>query len=61
MIVLAYHSLEDRSVKQRFRELTKTGEYVAVSRKALRPDAEEVANNRRARSARLRSIERVIR
>ena len=61
MILLAYHSLEDRPVKQRFRELTKTGEYVAVSRKAMRPDAEEVANNRRARSARLRCIERVIR
>jgi 16S rRNA (cytosine1402-N4)-methyltransferase len=61
MIVLAYHSLEDRPVKQRFRELTKTGEYAAVSRKAMRPDAEEVANNRRARSARLRCIERVVR
>jgi 16S rRNA (cytosine1402-N4)-methyltransferase len=61
MIVLAYHSLEDRSVKQRFRELTKTGEYDAVARKAMRPDAEEVANNRRARSARLRCIERVVR
>jgi 16S rRNA (cytosine1402-N4)-methyltransferase len=61
MIVLAYHSLEDRSVKQRFRELTKTAEYDAVARKAMRPDAEEVANNRRARSARLRCIERVVR
>jgi 16S rRNA (cytosine1402-N4)-methyltransferase len=61
MILLAYHSLEDRAVKQHFRELTKTGEYVAVSRKAMRPDAEEVANNRRARSARLRCIERAIR
>ena len=61
MILLAYHSLEDRQVKRRFRELTKTGEYAAVSRKAMRPDTEEVANNRRARSARLRCIERVIR
>jgi 16S rRNA (cytosine1402-N4)-methyltransferase len=59
MVMLAYHSLEDRPVKQRFRELTKTGEFVAMSRKAMRPDAEETANNRRARSARLRCIERV--
>jgi 16S rRNA (cytosine1402-N4)-methyltransferase len=59
MITLAYHSLEDRPVKQRFRELTKTGEFIAISRKAIRPDAEEIANNRRARSARLRCIERV--
>jgi 16S rRNA (cytosine1402-N4)-methyltransferase len=59
MVVLAYHSLEDRPVKQRFRELTKFGEFIAVSRKALRPNAEETANNRRARSARLRCIERI--
>jgi len=59
MVVLAYHSLEDRLVKQHFRELAKTGEFVAISRKAIRPDAEELANNRRARSARLRCIERI--
>jgi 16S rRNA (cytosine1402-N4)-methyltransferase len=59
MVLLAYHSLEDRPVKQRFRQLAKTGEFITVSRRALRPDAEEVANNRRARSARLRCIERV--
>jgi len=59
MVVLAYHSLEDRPVKQRFKELAKTGEFIMVSRKAMRPDADEVANNRRARSARLRCIERV--
>jgi 16S rRNA (cytosine1402-N4)-methyltransferase len=59
LLMLAYHSLEDRPIKQRFRELTKTGEFISLSRKAMRPDAEEVANNRRARSARLRCIERV--
>jgi 16S rRNA (cytosine1402-N4)-methyltransferase len=61
MVVLAYQSLEDRPVKERFRELAKTGEFNTVSRKAMRPDAEEVANNRRARSARLRCIERASR
>jgi len=59
MVVLAYHSLEDRPVKQRFKELARTGEFIMVSRKAMRPDTQEVANNRRARSARLRCIERV--
>jgi len=61
MIVLAYHSLEDRPVKQRFRELTAGGEFVATSRKAIRPGADEVVINRRARSARLRCVERVLR
>lgn len=59
MVILAYHSLEDRPVKQRFRELTESQEFIAISRKAMRPDAEELANNRRARSARLRCIERI--
>jgi 16S rRNA (cytosine1402-N4)-methyltransferase len=59
MVILAYHSLEDRPVKQRFRELAKTGEFSAISRKAMRPEAVELANNRRARSARLRCIERI--
>jgi 16S rRNA (cytosine1402-N4)-methyltransferase len=59
MVLLAYHSLEDRPVKQCFRDLAKTNEFVAISRKAMRPGSEEMANNRRARSARLRCIERV--
>jgi 16S rRNA (cytosine1402-N4)-methyltransferase len=59
MIVLAYHSLEDRPVKQRFRELVRGAGFAAVTRKALRPSVEEAASNPRARSARLRCIERV--
>ena len=59
MILLAYHSLEDRPVKQRFRELVREGLFAPVTRKALRPTANEAAGNPRARSARLRCIERV--
>jgi 16S rRNA (cytosine1402-N4)-methyltransferase len=58
MIVLAYHSLEDRPVKQRFRELAAGGQYGLVTGRAQRPTTEEVARNRRARSARLRCLER---
>lgn len=58
MMVIAYHSLEDRAVKERFRELARGGEFVAVTRKAMKPSAAEVAANPRARSARLRCIER---
>ena len=57
--IIAYHSLEDRPVKHRFRELVHGGGFAAVTRKALRPSAEEIARNPRARSARLRCIERV--
>jgi 16S rRNA (cytosine1402-N4)-methyltransferase len=58
MVVIAYHSLEDRPVKRRFRELAAAGEFIGISRRAQRPSEGEIANNRRARSARLRCIER---
>jgi 16S rRNA (cytosine1402-N4)-methyltransferase len=58
MVVLAYHSLEDRPVKEGFRELVRGGGFAAVTRKAMRPSAEEAAQNSRARSARLRCVER---
>ncbi|MGH7815704.1 MAG: 16S rRNA (cytosine(1402)-N(4))-methyltransferase RsmH [Candidatus Binataceae bacterium] len=58
MAVIAYHSLEDRPVKERFRELAHDGDFTAVARKAIKPSAAEIACNPRARSARLRCIER---
>ena len=58
MLVISYHSLEDRPVKERFRELVGGGGYVAISRKVIKPSAAETARNPRARSARIRCIER---
>lgn len=57
--VLTFHSLEDRLVKNRFKELAKTGQWLLVNKHALAPQYEEVRQNRRARSAKLRVIERV--
>jgi 16S rRNA (cytosine1402-N4)-methyltransferase len=56
VVVIAYHSLEDRIVKRFF-----VGEpsLRVLTRKPMRPGAEEVADNPRARSARLRAAERV--
>jgi len=58
LVVLAYHSLEDRQVKRRFRELSASAEFSLITRRAQRPSEGEVARNRRARSARLRCLER---
>ncbi len=58
MLIISYHSLEDRPVKERFRELVRAGGYVAISRKVIKPSAAETARNPRARSARIRCIER---
>lgn len=60
LVMLAYHSLEDRQVKRRFRELAASGEFSLITRRAMRPSEGEVARNRRARSARLRCLERTV-
>jgi len=56
--VIAFHSLEDRIVKQTFRETAKSGLIHLVNKKPLRPSEEEILANPRARSARLRAAER---
>jgi 16S rRNA (cytosine1402-N4)-methyltransferase len=56
IVVVAYHSLEDRIVKRFLR----SDERVRVlTKRPLRPAPDEVANNPRARSARLRAAERL--
>lgn len=58
MCVLAFHSLEDRIVKEKFRTAYREGRMTLILRKPLRPSEDEVKNNARARSARLRVAER---
>lgn len=58
LAIIAYHSLEDRPVKHRFRELARQGGFRLLTPKALRPSTAECSRNPRARSARLRCIER---
>ena len=57
LAVIAFHSLEDREVKQVFRELARGG-YRLLTKKPVRPGEEEVRRNPRARSARLRAVAR---
>jgi 16S rRNA (cytosine1402-N4)-methyltransferase len=71
---IAFHSLEDRMVKERFRALTQActcprdfpvcacgaeASFAQVTRKAVKAADDEVAANPRARSARLRVVERL--
>jgi 16S rRNA (cytosine1402-N4)-methyltransferase len=55
LAVIAFHSLEDRTVKITFRELSRRGHRL-VTRKPVRPSEAEVGRNPRARSARLRAL-----
>ncbi|MDO8580155.1 MAG: 16S rRNA (cytosine(1402)-N(4))-methyltransferase RsmH [Candidatus Omnitrophota bacterium] len=59
MAVISFHSLEDKIVKQQFRQWAAQGDWKLVVKKPLRPGGAEVVQNPRARSARLRIIERI--
>ncbi|WP_024614996.1 16S rRNA (cytosine(1402)-N(4))-methyltransferase RsmH [Clostridium sp. Ade.TY] len=74
MAIITFHSLEDRIVKLKFRDLAnpckcpkefpicvcgKTPTVKLVSRKAIEPSKEEVTENPRSRSAKLRVIEKL--
>ncbi len=58
--VITFHSLEDRVVKHTFRALAAGQETVRLlTKKPVVPDQRELARNPRARSAKLRAIERL--
>jgi 16S rRNA (cytosine1402-N4)-methyltransferase len=60
LAVITFHSLEDRIVKHVFRALAAGSDAVRVlTRKPVVPGDEEVERNPRARSAKLRAIERL--
>jgi len=59
-VVLSYHSLEDRMVKQEFRRWSGQGVVEVLTRKVVRPTEQEIAANPRARSAKLRAAERLM-
>jgi 16S rRNA (cytosine1402-N4)-methyltransferase len=52
--VISFHSLEDRLVKNDFRQNESSGIYRIVTKKPIVPTQEEIKENRRARSAKLR-------
>jgi len=57
LVVISFHSLEDREVKNAFRELGREG-FRVLTKKPLVAGAPEVRRNPRARSAKLRVLER---
>ena len=59
MSIISFHSLEDRIVKNHFRDLAKEGKALLVTKKPMSPTEEEVEANPRSRSAKLRIAERI--
>jgi|SRR3989338_1367054 len=60
MLIISFHSLEDRIVKQAFKKLADTGGYSLINKKPIIPGAPELAINPRSRSSKLRIIKRTI-
>lgn len=59
IVVISFHSLEDRIVKRAFREMSSKKQLNPLTKKPVRPGEDEIKRNRRARSARLRAAERI--
>ena len=59
LAVIAFHSLEDRIVKHRFRERAAGGAVSLVTRRPVMPGEDEIRRNPRARSAKLRVVEKM--
>jgi len=56
--VVTFHSIEDRLVKQTFRSWQRCGEGQALTKKPITPSKDELSQNPRARSAKLRVFEK---
>ena len=59
LVVIAFHSLEDRMVKNFFREERQAGRLRVLTKRPVQPGEAEIAANPRAASARLRAAERI--
>lgn len=59
LAVISFHSLEDREVKHFFREKKEENLGKIVNKKPITPTKEEIKENPRSRSAKLRIIEKI--
>ena len=59
LVIISFHSLEDRIVKDALRDGVKQNHYRLLTKKPVTPGVEEIDRNPRSRSAKLRAAERV--
>jgi 16S rRNA (cytosine1402-N4)-methyltransferase len=59
IVIISFHSLEDRIVKTAFNTKAKEGIFRILTKKPVQPSTTEIERNTRSRSAKLRSAERL--
>jgi len=59
LTVISFHSIEDRIVKHKFRELTKEGKVELLNKKPITASEEEITENPKSRRAKLRAIKKL--
>jgi len=59
LVVISFHSLEDRIVKNFFREKAKEGIVELLTKKPIQATADQMQENTRSRSAKLRAIKKI--
>ena len=59
LVVISFHSLEDRIVKDAMREGAQQGHYRLLTKKPVTATEEEIDRNPRSRSAKMRAAERL--
>ena len=59
MVVISFMSIDDRKVKQKFRQLGQEARALVLTKHPLQPSDEETARNPASRSAKLRALERI--
>jgi len=60
MVVISFHSGEDRIVKKIFKEKERLGKGKVLNKKPIKPTEEEIKNNYKASSAKMRIFEKVL-
>ena len=57
--IITFHSLEDRIVKRAYMNLKENGKARMINKKPIIPTDDEIMNNPRSRSAKLRLLEKI--